>query len=223
MPDKLSAFSRHVGAVVIAGGRSRRMKGDWKPALPWTSGKKLLEAHISAFSPRAGSGIVCALPEERREEAGKLRLGIATSAWISDPDTPPMASFQQALRALIDEAVAGLEGAWLTPVDAPPAPTFVLEDVMDAIAENPKLWAVRPQTLDPKTGQKRGGHPVLLRRAAIDALLKLDPAEGRLDVFLRELSEDRHQFVQVDAPLILANLNEPADYKAALKLAEGKK
>jgi CTP:molybdopterin cytidylyltransferase MocA len=219
MPDKAAAaLSLHLGAVILAGGRSRRM-GEWKPALAWLDGKKLLEAHISAFSPRAGAGIVCALPEERRAEAAeKLRLGIALPEWIADPDAPPFATLAQALRALIAQAVSGLEGAWATPVDAPPASPATLDAMARAAASNPDLWAARPSTLD-AAGNRRAGHPVLLRRAAVDALLKMDPASARLDKFLSELSEQRSCFVEVHDPLIVADLNEPAEYKTALQAA----
>jgi len=227
LPTSSFALAASTAAIVLAAGRSSRM-GRWKAALPWPGGPTLLQAHAATLAIAAGAGVLCAVAEERRGEMaalsnaeGPLAEG-ASVVWIPDSSAPNFRPVLLALAALRERSAGGLpEACWLTPVDAVPARRALLDAMLRAAEERPDALAIRPSAFDAALGRPRSGHPVLLRRDALEALSRLDPNEGRLDVYLRSMPAERQCFVEANDPLILANLNRPEEYEAALKRAEG--
>jgi CTP:molybdopterin cytidylyltransferase MocA len=95
----------------------------------------------------------------------------------------------------------------VTPVDTPPAKAETVRALVAALEANPALLAVRPTYLG------RGGHPVVLRRAALARYA--EPAPPTLREHLRALG-NACASVDVDDAAILLDLDTPADVQSAL-------
>ncbi|MCC6521696.1 MAG: NTP transferase domain-containing protein [Polyangiaceae bacterium] len=93
----------------------------------------------------------------------------------------------------------------LTPVDCPPAGPRSVAALRSALALAPAKLAARPRHAG------RGGHPVLVRRAALAPYAS--PAPPPLRELLRSLGPALAE-VEVDDPSVLADLDTPASLAA---------
>lgn len=216
-----------VAAIVLAGGRSSRM-GSWKAALPWVGGMPLLAAHVAALRAAGARPVVVAVPRDRDAAWRGIGMPGDIVAWIDDSAAPPFATLQTALRALGfrggSAPPSALSLLFLAPVDTVPVAPGVSAALLAGIqAAGPDAVAVRPAWSTPSGAGEpaRRGHPLLLRAAWAASLPALDPAVARLDHLLRDIGPARVPDVRVDDPLVLANLNTPADHAAALEQAGG--
>lgn len=125
-------------AVILAAGGSFRM-GAPKARLPWEGGT-LLEAHVRQLAQRSRTVAVAWGAEDLRDLEIDVRW-IRCEGWRTE-------GMFDSLRAVL-HAFPKVTSAWVTPVDVPPAPLFVL----DAIAGE-------RSAVPSHHGQ--AGHPVLL-------------------------------------------------------------
>jgi CTP:molybdopterin cytidylyltransferase MocA len=173
--------------LLLAAGRGRRSGGPkaWRPY----EGTTLLEAHLSFFRGLVDSHISIAIQDSWRERCAVLS---PEATWVSsDPDASPLASLQKLI------ASSPAERSFVLHVDMPIFHRSVYED----------LWKTEADAVAP-TFDGRRGHPVLLSPKALAEIAGLDPAKGRLDVWLRGHSVVE---VPVSTGVIHLNLNESND------------
>jgi molybdenum cofactor cytidylyltransferase len=173
--------------LLLAAGRGRRAGGPkaWRPY----AGETLLEAQLNFFRGLVGpKSISVAIQEDWRARCAALS---PETAWVgADPDAFPLDSCQRLIKA------SPRVRSFLLHVDMPVFDRTVYE----------AQWAAADDAVVPVFDGRRG-HPVLLSPAALDEILRLDPAKDRLDEWLRK----RHvREVPVTSDVILRNLNEPA-------------
>lgn len=114
--------------------------------------------------------------------------------WIAvDPDASPLASLQSLLKA-----VPMVRWSFVHHVDQPVWETALFQMLLRETA------GAKASVIVPTNGGRRG-HPVLLSHGLGPAILELDPAEDRLDSFLRAKAACE---IEVPFPCVLENWNE---------------
>jgi molybdenum cofactor cytidylyltransferase len=145
--------------------------------------------------------------------AGKNADAIAPIAWANgasvvanpDPDRGQFSSLQVGLHEVLNQ---GRDAALVTLVDRPPVSLETVEKLCAefAVAVSGWKWAVVPQY-----GGKHG-HPIVLAREMIEAFLRAPATSTARDI------EHHHQehihYIDVDDPLVTANVNTPEEYAA---------
>ncbi len=176
--------------VLLAAGASTRM-GQPKGLLDYR-GRPWLRAQVEVIRNQGFQTIILVLGTD----ANAYNPVLAGLPWVAtrlnkEPERGPFSSL-----------LIGLEGlagpAWIHPIDVPvPGALKALEWVLNQGAE-----AVIP------TFEGRGGHPVLLSKALIQRLRRVDPASpgARLDHQLGLVPIHR---VPVVDPKVVLNLNTP--------------
>ena len=96
----------------------------------------------------------------------------------------------------------------VTPVDTQPARAETVRALMDRLTAEPRLLGAKPSY------HGRGGHPVLLRREALEVYKSGSPPPLR--DHLHTLG-DRVASVEVSDPTIVLDLNTPADVMGVLR------
>jgi molybdenum cofactor cytidylyltransferase len=203
MPCTSDAGQKFCG-IILAAGESSRM-GTQKPLLPWppsTPGSTLLSALIAALKPFAEAVIVVA-----GKNAPQLAPIITATGAIlvenPDPTRGQFSSLRTGLRAALDR---GFTAAIVFPVDSPPLTAASLEKLCNAFrtATASGLWGVVPQ----KEGHR--GHSLLANTSLIEAFLN-SPADSNAKA-VKQLHDDRIQYVEIDDPFFGLNINTPEDY-----------
>jgi molybdenum cofactor cytidylyltransferase len=185
--------------LILAAGESRRM-GSPKALLEFR-GETFLNRLIGLFSARCSPMIVVlgAVAEEIRASASQGPLFTLNR----DYRTGQTSSMQCGLRAVPETAV----GVLFTLVDHP----AVSEETVAA------LLAPGDGLLRVPRFEGRRGHPVWFSRELIPEFLALPPDGAARDVVRSH--RDRTDFVDVDDPGILADIDDPAAYRALLETA----
>jgi molybdenum cofactor cytidylyltransferase len=201
-------------AVILAAGESSRMGRD-KALLPWppaadlqsASGETFLSAAIRALNPWNDMVMVVA----GKNEAALAPIAYTNGASIvlnPSPEEGQFSSLRVGLREVLNH---GRDAAMVTLVDRPPAQAATLEtlyaEFQDAAATG--KWAVIPEHAG------RHGHPILLSRELIEAILKA-PATSTARAVLHQ-HKDRIQYVPVEDAAVFINVNTPEDYLALQK------
>ncbi len=169
---------------LLAAGLGQRAGGPkaWGPY----GAKTLLEAQLGFLATvTAPENIDIAIQGEWLERCRALSPRVN---WVAaDPEGTPLSSLQTLLKA------------------TPRARSFIIH--VDMPAFDLRVWralaAAEGDAVPVHEGRR--GHPVLLPAATLDEVALLDPATGRLDVFLRGRAVAE---VSVATDVILANLNE---------------
>jgi molybdenum cofactor cytidylyltransferase len=135
---------------------------------------------------------------------GHVRPGIDLLASDAADELGPAGSLAFAVPRL----GTGVDLAVVTPVDTPPARAETVAHLIEALATDPALLAARP------TYHGRGGHPVVLRPAALARYAEPDPPP---------LRDHLHALgaacagVDVTDPMVLIDLDTPADVMGTLQ------
>ena len=189
-------------AVIPAAGLSRRM-GQPKLLLPW-GGSTVIEHLLAALShPRiVARCVVC-----RRDDEELARVVDQAGGWVIQPAVDPPEMKDSVLAALSE-----IERRWhpgpgegwvLSPADQPLLPPGILEPLVAA-------WdAGTAEVLIPRHGGRKG-HPVLFRWQLYEEIQALRADEG-LNALVRHPSR-KIEFVDLDVPGILVDLDTPEDY-----------
>jgi molybdenum cofactor cytidylyltransferase len=186
-----------IAGLILAAGESRRM-GSPKALLRYEN-ESFLDTLIGLLRPRCEPVIVVL-----GGHAEQIR-GAATrpATFVVNPDYPlgMTTSLQCGLRAIPADA----EGVLFTLVDHPAASPATLDRLLTPAA--PHLVRV------PRYRAKRG-HPIWFSRELIPEFLALPTNGPARDVVARHV--DRTEYLDLDDPGIVADIDNPDDYRALL-------
>lgn len=196
---------RTTGAVLLAAGKSERM-GRPKPLLEW-QGRPLLAYQIRELQA-AGLGAIVVVLGHRGEELLPLAEEAADPARtraIINPhhDRGKTTSIRTGILSLAGD----LEALLVLGVDQP-RPASLLRELVEI-----HFRGGAPITIPAHAGRR--GHPAVFDRALVPELLTLsEERQGAREVIDRH--RDRTAVVQLDAAVVLLDLNTPEDYRRAL-------
>jgi CTP:molybdopterin cytidylyltransferase MocA len=197
--------------VILAGGRGARMGGP-KGLIPFgAAGTPLLVWSIQRHRAAGGREAVVVLGHEAAAYLLHLPENGVTVAHSAAPELGPFASLTAGIAAMTEAPAV-----FVLPVDVPAAQVSTWAILARA------FLAAAPGSIDavlPRYGD-RGGHPVLLSLAMARHLtsVPLDGADDRHDMQLRLLPPERVLRVEVADPLVVLDLNTPADVEAVKNL-----
>jgi molybdenum cofactor cytidylyltransferase len=193
--------------VVLAAGASSRMGRD-KALLPWPAGSKtgtFLSGAVEALAATTERVIVVA-----GENEGSLRGIVYSRAGYlvvnPDPSRGQFSSLRVGAQAVLD---SGNDGAVVMLVDRPPVKIQTIAALQLALtdASEEGIWAVIPEV------RGEHGHPLVMGREMIEALLRAPVESTARDVLARH--PERIRYIAVDDENAILNLNTPAEYERA--------
>lgn len=198
------------GGIILAAGESSRMGTD-KALLPWPpqgrakapSGETFLSSAIRSLEFSTDFVIVVAGANESKLAPIVYAVG---SSIVANPD-PSRGQFSS-LQIGVNEVLSrGRDAAIITLVDRPPARLATIEKLRTAFANAPEgVWAVVPEY----SGQH--GHPYVVGRELMTVFLEAPATANARDI---EHAHQKHmQYVAVDDPFVVMNVNTPEDYAA---------
>ena len=188
-----------IAAVVLAAGRSQRM-GEPKLVLP-LEGQTVIEKVVGALHEAGVSEIV--VVTGAAEEQVRSALEGTSARMVHNPQyekSEMLTSLQTGIRALTADAKALL----VVLGDQPTIATDVVQSVVDTYHSHGALLVV-------PSYQMRRGHPWLADRSLWADLLTLDETQTMRD-FLNAHAKEI-DYVTVDSPGILMDLDTPEDYR----------
>ncbi len=195
--------------LILAAGESSRMGTD-KALLPWPPGatalpgQTLLSAATLALQPHTRAVVVVA----GKNSARIAPVIDACGALMARNPAPERGQFSSLQTGLHELLARGYEAAMITPVDCPPlsAESLALLSASFERALARGLWAVAPEN------HGKHGHPLLVNREMIDALLSAPVTSNAREVL--HAHAERIEYVPVPDRLARAGLNTPEDYAA---------
>ena len=194
-----SAPARKPAGIILAAGTSSRMGRD-KALLPFR-GSTFLNHLIALLSSKTDPLIVVL-----GHNAGTIRKTLPAGTRIvvnQCYELGMLSSLQTGLRALPVEANSAL----FTPVDHPAVRGETIDSLIAAFHRS-------GQPLVIPRYEGRRGHPAILSREILDAILDLSPGASAKDV----IRSHRHHtfFLDTADPGILSDIDLPADYQALI-------
>jgi molybdenum cofactor cytidylyltransferase len=196
--------------VILAAGESERMGTDkallpWPPAAPGhAKAGTFLSAAVASLELSTDLVIVV---------AGKNQSHLAPIVYASgafmvvnpEPARGQFSSMQVGLQAVLSR---GRDAAMVTLVDRPPVSAATVERLHTAFdtAIRRWKWGVVPEYAG------RHGHPIALAREMIEAFLKAPATATAREI--EHQNREHLEYVEVDDPLVTANINTPAEYEA---------
>jgi molybdenum cofactor cytidylyltransferase len=194
--------------VILAAGNSTRMGTD-KALLPWppvapgqTPTGTFLSAAIDSLS--LSTEVVIVVAGKNTSAIAPVVYGEGASLVTNpNPERGQFSSLQVGLQEVLNR---GRDAAMVTLVDSPPVSGETVQKLCDAFAAATARWkwAVVPQH-----GGKHG-HPIVLGREMIEAFLKASPTSTARDI--EHQNEGDIEYVDVEDPLVIANINTPEEY-----------
>ena len=186
--------------LILAAGESRRM-GSPKALLRY--GEKTFLDHLTTLFDRRCFAVIVVLGAD----AAQIRAHATRPAtFVVNPDYARgmTTSLQCGLRAVPPDA----DGVLFTLVDHPAASPVTLDLLLAPVSpRRPPLVRV------PRYRAKRG-HPIWFARDLMEEFLAL-PADGAAREVVRR-HVDRTQFLDLDDPGVVADIDTPEDYRALL-------
>jgi molybdenum cofactor cytidylyltransferase len=193
-----------ISAIILAAGESKRM-GQPKMLLPWDNGTVL--THVVSVFQNAGLEDILVVTGGAREQVEALvsDLGVKTVYNEEFERGEMLSSIQCGLHALTSLPISQRERAALIGLgDQPQVQARSVRMVCEAFIEA-KSNIVIPSY------QRRRGHPWLVARLLWEELLSMKPPQSPRD-FLNS-HQVEIQYVNVDDPTVLADLDTPEDYR----------
>ncbi len=191
----MSSGSTIVAGLILAAGESRRM-GFPKALLSYRQ-ETFLDTLCGLFAARCSPVIVVL-----GAHAGQIRAGATRPAtFVVNPDylSGQTSSMQCGLRAVPFEA----EGVLFTLVDHPAVAPETIDALVGSNFPRPLIRVPRYQG--------RRGHPIWFRSELIPEFLSVPVDGAARDVVRRHADET--EFLDVDDPGILADIDDPAAYR----------
>ncbi|HTS29046.1 MAG TPA: nucleotidyltransferase family protein [Bryobacteraceae bacterium] len=195
----MSSGSLSVAGLILAAGESRRM-GFPKALLNYRD-ETFLDTLCGLFDARCSPVIVVL-----GAHADQIRAGVSRPAHFvvnADYLSGQTSSMQCGLRAVPPQS----DGVLFTLVDHP----SVSPETIAALIPNPPPPSLPPALLRVPRFQGRRGHPIWLSRHLIPEFLALPRDGAARDVVRRHAAET--EFVDVDDPGILADIDDPEAYR----------
>ena len=190
-----------ISAIILAAGESKRM-GQPKMLLPWGE-TTVLQQVISTFQSAGVEDIVVVTGgahqqvEEIVQQSGALTYSIFNKEYSNGE---MLSSIQCGLAGMTNQSQAVLIGLGDQPQ--------VRAGTVRLICET---FRARESKLIVPSFQRRRGHPWLVDRSLWEELLEMKQPQSPRD-FLNKHA-DEIQYVEVDNPSILADLDTPEDYQ----------
>lgn len=204
--DPIVEVQRHIGAVVLAGGMSKRM-GQSKVLLPWGAGRTIIE-HIIEQLVLARVPQITVVTGHR---AGDVRQVVAASG-VDIAHNPQymtgdmLSSLKVGIRAMPSHIGAAL----IVLGDQPRIQPKVVTQVLMAYAEG-------AGDIIAPSYQMRRGHPLLIANRYWGEILDLPDSGSLRDVLDRH--RDRIAYVSVDTDSVLQDVDTPEDYRQERRMA----
>ena len=187
--------------------------GTEKALLPWPpkaegqalSSETFLSAAIASLAP-ATEFVVVVVGKNEAALAPMIYAQGASLVVNPDPGRGQFSSLQTGLHEVLNH---GRDAAMITLVDRPPVRPATIQTLLKAFeAADHEIWAVVPEF----SGQH--GHPYLVGREMIAAFLRAPATSVARDV--EHQYQERIQYLAVDDPLVVLNINTPQDYAELL-------
>ena len=190
-----------VAGLILAAGESRRM-GFPKALLRYRE-ETFLDRLAGLFAARCSPVIVVLGAEAERIRAAGVPSGPTAATFVANPDWArgQTTSMQCGLRAVPPEA----DGVLFTLVDHP----AVAPATIDALLAGPPATLLRV----PRYHGRRG-HPIWFSREIVPEFLALAETGAARDVVRGHASQT--EFLDVDDPGILADIDDPAAYRGLI-------
>jgi len=188
-----------ITALILAAGQSKRM-GQPKMLLPW--GTETVLSHVITVFRKAGLEDILVLTGGAREQVENeiAHLNIRTIFNEQFTQGEMLSSIQCGIRSLTHKTQAILIGLG----DQPQVQAGSVRMVCDAYRESNSKIVVPSYNM-------RRGHPWLIERSLLHDLMILESPQSPRD-FLNA-HRKKIQYVNVDDPGILADLDTPEDYR----------
>jgi len=146
-------------------------------------------------------------PNKKPSLSGRVHK-VRICAYLAQNPQPELGQFSSLRLGLQAVLERGRDTACVTLVDRPPALPSTLLRVKERFLETcpDTTWAVVPQF------NSKHGHPVIFAREMIEVFLRADPASSARDI--EHQYQNRIEYVDVDDPRVIMNINTPEDYSA---------
>jgi molybdenum cofactor cytidylyltransferase len=193
---------RAIASIILAAGASSRM-GTPKALLDYR-GETFLDRLIRVLGAVTDPVIVVL-----GHHAEQIRSGVRGQARFAinpEPERGQLSSLQTGLAGLPPEA----EGVAFIPMDCP----AVREETVARLAQTFLARDRETLLVIPRCGNDRG-HPVFAARAIAEEILALPSGAQARDVIHRHIPST--QYVDVDDPGILTDVDDPAAYRHLLE------
>jgi len=192
-----------ISAIVLAAGRSERM-GTPKMSLPWGETTVIGKVVSTLLGSQVDQVVVVTGGGRTEVEAalGRLPPGLPVRS-VHNPHYAAgemLSSLQVGIAALGESVVATL----IALGDQPQMEEQVVTAIISAYRQNGAGLVV-------PSYQMRRGHPMLVARPLWIELLSLRPPQTLRELLLAH--SDQIQYVNVDTPTILQDLDTPGDYQ----------
>jgi len=192
-----------ISAIVLAAGRSERM-GTPKMSLPWGETTVIGKVVSTLLGSQVDQVVVVTGGGRAEVEAALRRLppGLPVRS-VHNPHYAAgemLSSLQVGIAALGESVVATL----IALGDQPQMEEQVVTAIISAYRQNGAGLVV-------PSYQMRRGHPMLVARPLWIELLSLRPPQTLRELLLAH--SDQIQYVNVDTPTILQDLDTPGDYQ----------
>jgi molybdenum cofactor cytidylyltransferase len=187
-----------ITAIILAAGESKRM-GQPKMLLPW--GDDTVLSHVISVFRKSGVEEILVVTGGARDEVERLvsKLGVRTVHNSDFGSGEMLSSIQCGLRALTRQTRGALIGLG----DQPQVREESMRRVCEAFLETKSSLVV-------PSFRMRRGHPWLVARPLWEELLTIQSPQSPRDFLNAHAAEI--QYVNVDDPNILADLDTPEDY-----------
>ncbi len=204
--EPIYEVKKHIGAVVLAGGMSRRM-GQPKVLLPW-GGRRTIIEHIIEQLSLARVPQITVVTGHRAGEVRQVVSRVGADVVHNDKYTTGemLSSLKTGLRAM----PVHISAALVVLGDQPRIQPKIITQVMMAYAEG------AGEIVAPSY-QMRRGHPILIDRRFWPEILDLPDSGSPRDVIDRH--KDRIAYVNVDTDSVLRDVDTPEDYRQERRLA----
>ena len=192
-----------ISAIVLAAGRSERM-GTPKMSLPWGETTVIGKVVTTLLGSQVDQVVVVTGGGRAEVEAalGRLPPGLPVRS-VHNPHYAAgemLSSLQVGIAALGESVVATL----IALGDQPQMEEQVVTAIISAYRQNGAGLVI-------PSYQMRRGHPMLVARPLWIELLSLRPPQTLRELLLAH--SDQIQYVNVDTPTILQDLDTPGDYQ----------
>lgn len=198
--EPVHEVQRHIGAVVLAAGMSKRM-GQPKMLLPWEGRRTIIEHILHQLHLSRLTNITVVTGYRAGEVTARVTPLNANVAFNEDFETGEMlSSLKAGLRAMPPHISAAL----VVLGDQPRIQPRVINQVLLAYAEG-------GQGIVAPSYQMRRGHPILIDRRYWPEILAL-PADGAPRDFINA-HQEQITYVNVDTDSVLVDVDTPEDYQ----------